>query len=644
MATGYQYQTLDRARQEIRLLCFDATDGFLSGYAKGPLRCKIKHVSTLDSLPEYYAVSYTWGDSPKRGSILVDNKPVTIPYNAEVALAHLLANKQSENEKEPPKLLDSPILAESPTETEPSDEFEWPQTEIRFWMDSICINQSDPEEKSWQLLLISDIFSQARESLLWLGEDTNGTAKSAMRSISCIVDRCKDETNNLEELFDTVWALSPKELSPRSSAAPLPFDSDLLALRTFYSSPWFQRLWVLQESVLSTRAICHKGGCTIPFFDVTLAARWIWYRTFGRLYPGDNQYSNHTIGIQNAATMWDMISTPFVVPRILSNLLLLGMRFETTDPRDHVYAILGLLNDDDFDCLTGDLLPDYSISLSELYTRVTRSIIQDTKSLFILKIGSTLMPADECKEDALDTPSWVPRYDWIYDVNKGSPTAIKRTGKGACGQSTLHFRALKGLPSILTVEGILVDQIDHMATHLEPIKYGLGALQSQVVDMWSTTAIYASKDLCYPLETAFAVTLCAGRNKFLQEAAEDAVFYENCAAFFSSCGQHCKTLSDYFSAHRRNGHSISRDNSEEILKAITQNSRNLRFFVTAEGRLGLAPKTTERGDMICLIPGCDVPVILRKRSVFWKYIGDAYTYGLMDVRHSNSNSNTYSHG
>lgn len=633
MATGYKFEPLDRTRQEIRLLCFEAAAGSLNGEfrGQGQLECTIKHVSTLDDLPEYYAISYTWGDSPKRGTILIDDNVVTIPHNAEVALKQLLETKRLEHEKAPPLLLESPVLAESPSEDVPLGELQWPRTEIRFWIDSICINQSDAEEKSWQLLLISDIFSQAQESLLWLGEDTNGTAKSAMRSINCVVDRCKDETNNLDELFDTVWALSPKELSPRSSAAPLPLDADILALRTFYSSPWFQRLWVLQESVLSTRPICHKGSCSISFFDVTLAARWIWYRTFGRLYPGDNQHTNHTIGIQNAATMWDMISTPFIVPRVLSNLLLLGTRFETSDPRDHVYAILGLLNDDDFDCLTGDLLPDYSIPLAGLYARVTRSVIQDTKSLFILKIGSTLVPKhEERNDDALDAPSWVPRYDWIYDVNQGSPCAIKRTGKGACGGSEIRLRTLKGLPSVLTVQGMLLDRIDHLASPWEPVKYGTEALKSQIIETWNMTTKYASKEHCGELEIAFATTICAGRNKFLQETSGDANFYAGCAAFFWSCGPPCKSLSEFFwFFHRKNG-SLSTDDSEEIIKAMTQNSRNLRLFVSAEGRLGLAPPRAESNDVICLIPGCDVPVVLRKQGVFWRYVGDAYMYGTMD--------------
>lgn len=73
------------------------------------------------------------------------------------------------------------------------------------------------------------------------------------------------------------------------------------------------------------------------------------------------------------------------------------------------------------------------------------------------------------------------------------------------------------------------------------------------------------------------------------------------------------------------------DNSEEILKAITQNSRNLRFFVTSDGRLGMAPKIVQQNDKICLLPGCDVPLILRENGVFWRYVGDAYVYGLMNV-------------
>lgn len=543
MATGYQYKSLNRERQEVRLLCFAADDAPHTGFSKEPLKCTIKHLSTLiEPLPEYYAISYTWGDSQRRGTILVGGKPITVPLNAEIALRYLLTSKQREKATAPPVLLDATILAESPVDVKSPAAPDWPETEIRFWIDSICINQHDFDEKSWQLLLISDIFSQARATLIWLGDDRDKGSEAAINSISCVVDRCRDETNNLEDLFDTIWAVSPRELSPRSFKQPLPLEIDLAALQTFYSSPWFQRLWALQESVLATRPICYRGSHSISYYDVTLAARWIWYRTFGRLSPEDNQYTNHTIGIQNASSMWDMISTSFIVPRVLSNLVLLGMRFDTTDPRDHIYAILGLLNDGDFANLRVELLPDYAVSLSELYTRTTRTIIRDTQSLFILKVGSTLIRGDKRSEDAMYMPSWVPRYDWMYDVNKGSPCAIRGIGKGACSNFKMRFRPWNGITSVLTVQGVLVDQIEHLATPWEPTKYGAEALKQQIVDTWAMTTSYGSKVLYDSLETAYAATICAGRNKYLQDITQDAQFNVNCAAFFRSCGYPCKQL------------------------------------------------------------------------------------------------------
>jgi hypothetical protein len=50
--------------------------------------------------------------------------------------------------------------------------------------------------------------------------------------------------------------------------------------------------------------------------------------------------------------------------------------------------------------------------------------------------------------------------------------------------------------------------------------------------------------------------------------------------------------------------------------------------------LGLAPRTAEEGDHICIIFGCSVPVILREirfqGEVYFKLVGEAYIHGMMD--------------
>ena len=49
---------------------------------------------------------------------------------------------------------------------------------------------------------------------------------------------------------------------------------------------------------------------------------------------------------------------------------------------------------------------------------------------------------------------------------------------------------------------------------------------------------------------------------------------------------------------------------------------------------GLASQKAERGDLICILFGCSVPVVLRKRvtngSTWYQFIGECYAHGIMD--------------
>jgi hypothetical protein len=46
---------------------------------------------------------------------------------------------------------------------------------IFIWVDAICINQEDDEEKALQIPLMKDIYASADPTFIWLGQGTNGT-------------------------------------------------------------------------------------------------------------------------------------------------------------------------------------------------------------------------------------------------------------------------------------------------------------------------------------------------------------------------------------------------------------------------------------------------------------------------------------
>ena len=91
--------------------------------------------------PRYLAVSYACGDPTKTRAILLHGIPVKV-YRTLVSALHNIRT----------------ILTSTDEITTP------------LWMDAICIDQSDGEEKSIQVRHMASIYKAASASLAWLGE------------------------------------------------------------------------------------------------------------------------------------------------------------------------------------------------------------------------------------------------------------------------------------------------------------------------------------------------------------------------------------------------------------------------------------------------------------------------------------------
>lgn len=81
--------------------------------------------------------------------------------------------------------------------------------------------------------------------------------------------------------------------------------------------------------------------------------------------------------------------------------------------------------------------------------------------------------------------------------------------------------------------------------------------------------------------------------------------------------------------------------SEKVLNRILSVTPNRRLFKTTEFTkhlLGLAPASAGAGDLVCILFGCSVPVVLRRRHddvdgkklTCYELLGDAYLHGMME--------------
>jgi hypothetical protein len=126
--TGF-YTPLRKHLREIRLL------QLFPGEPRDDISCELEVVS-LDSKPDFEAVSYVWGNRPAVRHIRLNCKELPVTPNIEAVLRRLRNRKQRRS----------------------------------LWLDSICIDQKNVEERNLQVALMRDIFLGCQRVLVMLGE------------------------------------------------------------------------------------------------------------------------------------------------------------------------------------------------------------------------------------------------------------------------------------------------------------------------------------------------------------------------------------------------------------------------------------------------------------------------------------------
>ena len=79
--------------------------------------------------------------------------------------------------------------------------------------------------------------------------------------------------------------------------------------------------------------------------------------------------------------------------------------------------------------------------------------------------------------------------------------------------------------------------------------------------------------------------------------------------------------------------SSSSDFNSKVCNAFEAGMRRRRFAITKKGYIGAVPEQAELGDHMCVLFGCNVPVLLRKRAdeAEYAFVGESYLHGFMDA-------------
>ena len=207
-----------------------------------------------------------------------------------------------------------------------------------LWIDAICINQDDNNERNVQVALMGGIYSGASEVCVWLG-DAGDYSDLALSFVSRVV--------NLDD-FDRLVA------DPRTP-------HEWTALSDLMKREWFSRRWVVQEIALAKSARLYCGGFSADWSDFAVAVSLFEAvetedrsisktiqksEVYNRIpdYLGEIQFLGATRLVDATSNLFRKAKSGEVQEKLLTlEALVYNLSaFKTSRPHDIIYAVLGL--------------------------------------------------------------------------------------------------------------------------------------------------------------------------------------------------------------------------------------------------------------------------------------------------------------
>jgi hypothetical protein len=619
------YTPLNAGENEIRLLDIHP------GNIDASIHCDMRHASLTPGL-DFTALSYTWGDPKIRKPIEINGQNLDVTVNLYNALHHMRSSR----------------------------------TVRTFWIDAVCINQNDLQERAAQVLRMCDIYTVARNVEVWLGQEEGEFDTEAMQLVAdlgiAIPDAEELSTKGMNEKHRERFLYCFAESSPEK----------LRALGRLFKRPWWTRMWIVQELSLAKQgnAIVRCGKYESTWLSFLVAAYAIdsfWNMVAGIIwekYP-DETVEGHQHGIRLAqCRKVDAILPEFTLLELLNQ----HRDCAATDARDKVYGLLGL---------AGDVA---KIGLQPSYTSEPQDIFIDLSQKHAVATGTLDMLCEvRFPKNLVDLPSWVP--DWSTDQTvpgicihnryvggnhfPGSPIEQYQEYRASGNtraevqfeNSTIAIEAFHvGKIAYLgqVDSGMTVEDLEVMETLGMPDAAGYSGSASATFNDWCNTMLQCPNwdkiEERYGAENAlevFSRTLIGDRNGRMtrpgesNDSDEDYVDDRDMTDAEEFSDEEQDDASDYEEESRS---SIPLDVEDRRLfspmdmlnmaiedyRSCLQISYGKRFAILDSGHIGVVPGHSKVSDAVLVAMGCSVPLVVRKVSSGTTLVGESYIHGVMD--------------
>lgn len=601
---NFVYEPLKPENREVRLLRID-TDS-----TSEQLKCHLVHFSLEDKIP-FIALSYAWkdptllieGDLPTEISIQLDDHTFHVGHNLATALGYFYRHTSG-----------------------------W------LWIDAICINQNDLDERSEQVLLMGAIYTQAESVLVWLGRESHQSNQA--------VDFIKSVAKFDDTVHASDWILNSLNDEAQTSVWP--------ALHHLFERSWWTRVWIRQEAALAQSIEIAVGDQTLSWeslekFIINMSA-------VSHIFS-QRLFHQHKLAIDHKALNALMTLQRLRKMRLagdtlqygLLDLMIMTLHSKCTDDRDRIYGTVGLSSDVSLG------KPDYRLSASYIFIELTKGYIQASTQLDIMLI-------DTQRRASMHLPSWAP--DWGSE-NLGR-TPISTTWSHAAPYKTeISFSPDS---KVLTCQGIHVDDVDGFGFDLMALKTERSALMVQPRNnsniyntdlkafqaLWHSIVAnqsrYAGGEGQAPKEFgAIFVERCHHTDALLSSIGTEQIdqapmgYWAGCTEFelwyqknrhFTFAGRTLRAWAleqEWEADYKRSEGDDARAAIDAFETTCMHVSRNRRLITTMDGYVGHAPKEVERGDAVFVLLGCKMPVVLRKVDGKYRLIGECYVHGIMNT-------------
>ncbi|KAK0707182.1 ankyrin repeat-containing domain protein [Apiosordaria backusii] len=314
----YRHTPIDLETDAIRLT------RLLKGRDDDPIHCELfdTFLHQVEGVP-YEALSYAWGDALTYEEIRLCGKRFFVKESLHLALRCLRR----------------------------------PDEDIMLWIDALCIDQTSHREKSHQVKQMKLVYANAQNVHIWLGPSTDDVSHlmRVMTRLDQRATRRKNCRRNSPDAWVKEWTIFANQEGAGETVIKTCRRN---ALRGLLGRPWFSRVWIIQEVFSARSAVISCGLNTIPTRVFSLMPKLMGVE----VDPHTQAVLDIMPGYLREISWWRD------GPDLCSLLKKFGAS-KASDPRDNIYALIGIASDASVD---GILQPDYGISLHQVIENTLR--------------------------------------------------------------------------------------------------------------------------------------------------------------------------------------------------------------------------------------------------------------------------------